>query len=95
MPRPVALGTFAGHLAACLEAGLTFAWDHRRLGIDLDLERKVHGPERWRARVAKTTAHLFICPFLLLLFWPVLVLFAIGAAAGELGVKWTSVQCWW
>ncbi|CBJ28290.1 expressed unknown protein [Ectocarpus siliculosus] len=41
MPRPVAIGTFAGHLAACLEAGLTFAWDRRRLGIDLDLERKI------------------------------------------------------
>ncbi|CAN0078426.1 unnamed protein product, partial [Ectocarpus sp. 13 AM-2016] len=41
MPRAVAIGTFTGHLAACLEAGLTFAWDRRRLGIDLGLERKV------------------------------------------------------
>ncbi|CAB1105367.1 unnamed protein product [Ectocarpus sp. CCAP 1310/34] len=41
MPRPVAIGTFAGHLAACLQAGLTFAWDRRRLGIDLDLELKI------------------------------------------------------
>ncbi|CAN0542720.1 unnamed protein product, partial [Ectocarpus sp. 12 AP-2014] len=41
IPRAVAIGTFTGHLAACLEAGLTFAWDRRRLGIDLDLERKI------------------------------------------------------
>lgn len=41
MSRPLAVGTMAGHLAACLEAGLTFEWNRRRLGIDAALEGKV------------------------------------------------------
>lgn len=41
MSRPLSAGTMSGHLAACLEAGLTFEWDRRRLGIDPALEGKV------------------------------------------------------
>lgn len=41
MSRPLSVGTMSGHLAACLEAGLTFEWDRRRLGIDAVLEGKV------------------------------------------------------
>eukprot|EP00752_Nemacystus_decipiens_P004929 g4486.t1 len=43
LPRPLAVGTMAGHLAACLDAGLTFEWDRRRLGIDPALEGKIMG----------------------------------------------------
>lgn len=92
MPRPVAIGTFTSHLAGCLEAGLTFAWDRRRLGIDLDLERKVHRPGRWHGSRNSCCCCL---PVDSAVVWSVLVLLAIGAATGELGVKWAPVQCWW
>ena len=46
MSRPLSAGTVAGHLAACLEAGLTFEWDRRRLGIDAALEGKVRKGRR-------------------------------------------------
>lgn len=39
--RGLTSGAVAGHLAACLEGGLTFEWDRRRLGIDPALEAKV------------------------------------------------------
>lgn len=41
MSRPLTAGTLSGYLAACLEAGLTFEWDRRRLGIDQVLEGEV------------------------------------------------------
>lgn len=41
MIRPVSVGVFMGHLAACLEGGNPFEWDRRRLGIDQALENKV------------------------------------------------------
>lgn len=43
----------SGHLAACLEAGLAFEWDRRRLGIDPALEGKVRKADTRQQRALR------------------------------------------
>ncbi len=61
--RGLKLGAVAGHLAACLDGGLTFEWDRRRLVIDPALEAKVLHilKDRTRVRERKGRGSLLSC----------------------------------